>query len=70
MEQEPSTPMPKEQLHKLADALGEMRDSLVTVSLALSDLVTEMPSPERDEVVTEVERYLSRMREANRRDFE
>jgi hypothetical protein len=37
--------------------------------MALTDLVTEMPSPAEDEVVTEVERYLCRMREASRRDF-
>jgi NifB/MoaA-like Fe-S oxidoreductase len=68
MEGESSKPASNEQLSKLADALGSIRDSLVTVSMALTDLVTEMPSPARDEVVTEVERYLCRMREANRRD--
>ena len=70
MESDPSKPQQSDQLHKLADALGNMRDSLVTVSLALTDLVTEMPSPARDEVLTEVERYLSRLREANRRYFD
>jgi hypothetical protein len=70
MKSDPSKSEQSEQLHKLADALGNIRDSLVTVSLALSDLVTEMPSTARDEVVTEVERYLSRLRDANRRGFE
>ena len=70
MENDPSKPEQSVQLHKLADALGNMRDSLVTVSMALTDLVTEMPSPARDEVLTEVERYLSRLGEANRRNFE
>lgn len=70
MENDPSKPEQSAQLHKLADALGNMRDSLVTVSMALTDLVTEMPSPARDEVLTEVERYLSRLGEANRRNFE
>lgn len=70
MEQNSSNPCPNEQLIKLADALGSMRDSLVTVSMALTDLVTEMPSPSRDEVMMEVERYLCRMRQANRQDFD
>jgi hypothetical protein len=51
----------------LADALCDMRDSWVAVSMALTDLVTETESPERDEVLTEVERYLARIREADRR---
>jgi len=67
MEQNSSNPCPNDQLIKLAGALGSMRDSLVTISMALTDLMTEMPSPARDEVVTEVERYLCRTREASRR---
>lgn len=55
------------QLMLLADALCDMRDSWVAVSMALTDLVTETESPERDEVLTEVERYLARIREADRR---
>jgi hypothetical protein len=70
MERNSSNPRPNEQLIKLASALGDIRDSLMTVSLALTDLVAEMPSDARDEVVTEVERYLCRMRESNRRDFD
>ena len=69
MERDSSNPRPNEQLIKLA-ALGDIRDSLMTVSLALTDLVAEMPSAARDEVVTEVERYLHRMREAHKRDFD
>lgn len=70
MERNSSNPRPNEQLIKLASALGDIRDSLMTVSLALTDLVAEMPSAARDEVVTEVERYLHRMREAHKRDFD
>ena len=70
MERDAFNPRPNEQLIKLAGALGDIRDSLTTVLLALTDLVAEMPSAARDEVVTEVERYLSRMREANKRDFD
>jgi uncharacterized phage infection (PIP) family protein YhgE len=70
LERDSSNPRPNEQLIKLAGALGDIRDSLMTVSLALTDLVAEMPSAARDEVVTEVERYLHRMREAHKRDFD
>ncbi len=58
------------QLLRLADALGEMRDSWVAISLALTDLVTEMPSAERDEVRTAVERYLSLLQEGGRKTFD
>lgn len=70
MEPEPSTPFPNEQLIQLAGALGEIRDSWVMISLALKDVVTEIPSTARDEVLAEVERYLCRLRETNRRGFE
>jgi hypothetical protein len=70
MEHNSPNPSPNEQLIKLADALCGLRDSLMTISLALTDLVTEMPSTARDQVVTEVERYLCRMRKAIRRDFD
>lgn len=70
MKGESSKPASNEQLSKLADALGDIRDSLVTVSMALTDLVTDTPSPDRDEVMVEVECYLCRIREAHRRDFD
>ena len=66
MEHDSSPGFSNEQLIQLADALGKMRDSLGMASLALKDLMAEIPSPARDEVVTEVERYLLRMREATR----
>lgn len=70
MENDPSAPVPNLQLTRLAESLGSIRDSWVTISLALTDLVTETPSVERDEVLTEVERYLCRLRAADRRDFD
>lgn len=70
MEREPSMPLSGEQLIQLAGALGDIRDSWVMISLALKDVVTDTPSPSRDEVLTEVERYLWRLREANRRGFD
>jgi hypothetical protein len=67
MEREPSLPSPDEQLIQLANALGEIRDSWVMISLALKDVFTETLSAERDEVLTDVNRYLCRLREVNRR---
>ncbi len=66
----PSKPSPNEQLVQLASALGEIRDSWVMISFALKDIVTEIPSAERDEVLTEVDRYLCRIREASRGSFD
>ncbi len=70
MEREPSMPLLDEQLIQLACALGKIRDSWVMISLALKDVVTEIPAPARDEVLTEVHRYLCRLREANRSGFD
>ena len=70
MEHEPSTPSPKKQLNQLARALGDIRDSWVLISLALKDVVTEVPSAARDEVQTEVDRYLCRLSEASRRNVD
>jgi hypothetical protein len=47
-----------------------MRDSWVNLSLILKDLATELPTPQRDEVALEVERYLARLQEAGRRGFD
>jgi hypothetical protein len=70
MERTPSEPSQSVVLAQLAHALRDIRDSWVKISLALTDLVTETPSTERDEVMTEVERYLSRLRLSDRRDFD
>jgi hypothetical protein len=72
MESESSNPEPNAiaQMHRLVDALRGLRDSLMAVSLALTDFVTEMPSPARDEVVIEAERYLARLIGAQKRDFD
>ena len=50
------------QLLQIAKSFGDIRDSLVRISLALTDLVTETPSSERSEVLATVERYLDRLR--------
>lgn len=54
------------QLLQIAKSLSDMRDSLVMISLALTDLITEMPSRERDAVLAAVENYLERLRRSNR----
>jgi hypothetical protein len=66
----PDQPLPNAHLIQLVRTLGEIRDSWVTISLALTDLVTETPSIARDEVLIEVERHLSRIREGNRGSFD
>ena len=55
---------------QLAKALFDVRDSWVKLSLVLTDLITETPSVSRDEVMTEVKRYLCRIRETNGRNFD
>ena len=70
MEHEPSKTTPNELMLQLADALGEIRDSWVSISLALTDLRVELPTPENDEIMSEVNRYLCRIREADRRSFD
>jgi hypothetical protein len=49
------------QLMQIAHSLVDLRDSLVMISLALTDLITEGPSPARDEVLADVKRYLTRI---------
>ena len=63
MERDAAKPSPNEQLILLAGALGDIRDSWATISLVLTDFVTEMPSPARDAVLIQVERYLCRIRD-------
>lgn len=53
---------PNIQLATLSDALGEFRDALVKLSLALTDLITETPSPGKEQVGADVARYLSHIR--------
>jgi len=68
MNRDPSQDLPHEQLVELADALVEIRDFWVSMSLAMKDWITDSPSPARDEVMTEVERYLRRIQEFEKRD--
>jgi hypothetical protein len=54
------------ELTVLLQALGDLRDSWMYVSMALKDQLTESPSALRDEVMVEVERHLARIREGER----
>jgi hypothetical protein len=55
-----------QQLASLAQALCDVRDLWVRMSLVLKDYLADLPSPIRDEVMTEVERHLARIRESDR----
>jgi len=66
MENGPFTKSSSDRMFELAVALAELRDSWVNMSLVLGDMLTEKNSPLRDEVVTEVERYLARLSESIR----
>lgn len=50
------------QMDELAHALAKLRDTCVKLSLLLRDQLTEVASPERDQVIADVEHYLSRFR--------
>jgi hypothetical protein len=57
-------------LQVLAVALSDLRDSWVLVSMALKDHIADTPSPERDELMVQVERHLARIREGERGSLE
>ena len=54
---------------QLVAVLNEARDAWVKLGLQLRDTQFEMDSYKRDEVMTEVERYLARLSESGRRGF-
>jgi hypothetical protein len=58
---QPSDLLRSAELLKIAHALGELRDSLLMLSLALTDLTTELPSRQRDEALVAVKQYLKHM---------
>ena len=58
---------PDLKLMQLVSALNETRDAWVMLGLQLRDFQFEMNSNKRDEVAAEVERYLARLRESDRR---
>jgi hypothetical protein len=57
-------------LQVLAVALSDLRDTWVLMSIALKDRFADIPSPERDELMVQVERQLARIREGDRGSFE
>jgi hypothetical protein len=50
----------------LAQSLAETRDLWVQMSLSIKDMLAEQESPERNEVMTEIQRYLARLNESGR----
>ena len=60
----------KSNLQVLAVALSDLRDTWVLMSMALKEHFADLPSPERDEIMVEVERKLARIREGERGSFE
>jgi hypothetical protein len=57
------SPAQSTQLIALAELLSDLRDSLMLVSMALKDHISNTPSPERDEVILEVKLQLARISE-------
>jgi hypothetical protein len=55
------TSSPKAELMVLAEALGDLRDSWVLISLVLKDQITETPSLALDEAMLLVEKHLARI---------
>jgi hypothetical protein len=71
METDPAKPLlDMQMLLLLVGALEEMRNALVTVSLAMKDMVSETPSDARDDVMAGVERYLDQIRTASKKRCE
>jgi hypothetical protein len=61
MEENHSENSPANRLRQLSDALVELRDVLTEVSLHLNDWLTERPSAERSELLSDVKQYLEQM---------
>jgi hypothetical protein len=62
MKSDPPKPVQDLQLMLLVSVLEEMRNSLVMISLAMNDMLSETPSQAREDVLAEAGRYLERVR--------
>lgn len=60
---------PEPEWNDLAEALSDMRDAGVRVSIAFKDYFAEVPSPELSAAKAQVELQLARIREDQRRGF-
>ncbi len=58
-------PRPSLKMLEMSLALGELRNSWFKLSLIHGEMETESESPLRDELLSEVERYLTRLRVAD-----
>ena len=63
----PLNSCPPDRMDELAEALAKLRDAWVNLSMLIREQITESDSPERDAVLTEVERYLCRLRDSGRK---
>jgi hypothetical protein len=51
---------------RVSQAMGDIRDSMVMMSLALQDLMAATSSPERDAAIAQVQSLLKRWRDASK----
>ena len=51
---------------RVSQAMGDIRDSMVMMSLALQDLMAATSSPERDAAIGQVQTLLKRWRDASK----
>lgn len=63
----PHTP-DQDLMQALADALSTLRDAWMAMSLALSDLLTDCASAQRDQTLEDVRRYLDAIQDNVKRD--
>ncbi len=65
----PPPPPPRDELLlALVDALNSLRDSWMTISLALGDVLTDSASDARDQTLTDVRCYLDTIQDTIKRD--
>ncbi len=63
MDHDPDHASATSQMVRLALALNTLRDTLTLMSMALSDMLTDSESTERDATLTEVREYLHHIHE-------
>ncbi len=68
MDRGPPPPPRDELLLALVEALNSLRDSWMTIALALGDLLTDRASPERSQTLADVRRYLDAIQDSVKRD--
>lgn len=69
MESEPSKSHANEEMTLLANSLGVIRDSWAMISIAMTDYASQLPAPERDAVMKEVDRLICSLREGSMKNI-